>query len=426
MYLFFVSPKARGQGIGPALLSRFCSEMPGFDGCLLTVAEDNLPSRKATEKAGFRPLMRGPDDITYLRRLTAAPETTVEWTDRLDPLREDWDRLFERTPAASGFESFGWIQAFHEAFPRGELRIAVARRGGRVVGIVPMRLCAGRLSLIKSGNYAGPVYEPDSLEGLVGAWARAIRRERNVRAVDLDGLRGTSPFFERVSGLSLGRWGPPRVVRTFTCPAVELGGSVLERRSGRTRSSLSRRWRRLEQQGRLEFVETSDPDAIKARLPRLFELYERRWEGRPIRGGFTRPMQDFHAKALTAGCSRLSTLELNGDVIAFSYGVRAGGVTTSYTLAHDSGFDAFSPGRLLLVRILEAAAARGDRAYDFSLGDAPYKQEWADHDQGVYRLLWGRHNHGLGAVERLRAGARSCPWLAWLGRFILTGPIFLP
>jgi hypothetical protein len=135
----------------------------------------------------------------------------------------------------------------------------------------------------------------------------------------------------------------------------------------------------------------------------VFELYDARWLGKRIGAAF-RP--EHHRLQLEAGKSlgahglvRLSLLRLDGEVIAFSYAMRGVTHSTSYVLAHDAAFEVFSPGLLLLIKVLEAAAVRGDTSYDFSLGHLPYKAMWATGEQRVFSVLAGR-GAGLTSLRR--------------------------
>src|SRR5205814_272053 len=141
--------------------------------------------------------------------------------------------------------------------------------------------------------------------------------------------------------------------------------------SSRGRAGLARKWRALDRLGRVEFLEATTPADVGALLPALFGLFQERWTDRHESGGFADRHRTFHERALPAlaadGHVRLSVLSLDGDVIAFAYGLRGAWGTTSYVLGHANALNPHSPGLLLLTRVLEAASARGDREYDFSL-----------------------------------------------------------
>ena len=107
---------------------------------------------------------------------------------------------------------------------------------------------------------------------------------------------------------------------------------------------------------------------------------------------------------------RLSLLTLDQEIVAYSYGIRAGSVTSSYVLAHTNVLNVCSPGALLLVRVLEAACQRGDPEYDFSLGEEAYKDVWASGTRRVFRLLgWRRWSPAA-----TRGRARDLGTWAWV------------
>lgn len=333
-------------------------------------------------------------------------------------MRDDWNRLFGLTPEVSGFESHAWIVASwdREHPPGHELCVAVVRSNERPVAIFPMRLGSrGRLEFIgiELGNYAGPVFEPEALEQAVAAWGRRMREDSRVTAVDLSGLRERSPFLELVRRRGLPSWGTPVAVTTNSCPEVDLTGgwqTLLERHKSKQRSSWRRKAARLGRLGSVEFLETGHNKAIEAAMPRMAELWRRRWDGLHVRRSFAEHT-DFQRRAAAELAANdlalLSALHLDGEIIAFAYGVRGGGFTSSYVLAHDEVLHRYSPGLLLLLHVLEAACRRGDTMYDFSLGDAPYKAMWVTDQQRVYRAIWGRGRWLLGGWSAARSRARS-------------------
>lgn len=298
--------------------------------------------------------------------------------------------------------------------------VGVVRRDGKAAAIFPTRLSPrGRVSLIgtRFGNYGGPVFDPRQLREAVAAWGLHLSEDRRVAAIDLDGARERSPFFELASGRRLPGWGESIAVPTNSCPEIDLGqgwAATLGRHKSKQRSTWRRKAARLERLGSVEFAETDDGAAIEAAMPRMVELWSRRWEGRDVRAGFAENVgfQLSAARALaTAGLALLSTLRLDGEIVAFAYGIRGCDYTSSYVLAHDDRFRLYSPGLLLLLRILEAACDRRDPLYDCSLGDAPYKALWMTGEQQVYRMLWGRGRRLHAARSAAWARARSNPAL---------------
>src|ERR1051325_10294375 len=121
------------------------------------------------------------------------------------------------------------------------------------------------------------------------------------------------------------------------------------------------------------------------------------------RGGASRVAR--HVRALPralGGAARVGRVRGIPPRVPRARGTRARGIPSSSAPGHDNPLNVFSPGQLLLVRPLEAAARRGDPEYDFSLGEEAYKEAWASSTRGVFRVLrWRR-----GVRSALEARAR--------------------
>jgi CelD/BcsL family acetyltransferase involved in cellulose biosynthesis len=340
----------------------------------------------------------------------------------LAALADSWDALGETTPLTSAFESWAWIYTYAELLLPGtsRLRVFVVEDQGEAAAIFPMSIERhGTARFLGSGvgSYSGPTYDPSVLEPAVDVWGKTLSAWPDVRAVDLNGLRGGTPFTEIVVR-DLAGWGRPSLAETDVCVEVELGAgaeTLTGGRSPKTRSSLKRRWRRLEEQGRLEVSELVSPEDVVESLPRLFELFEARWAGQHPSGGFVSDLQPFHRLAARRlaerGAVDLFALRLDGTIISYVFGLRAGGITTSYVTAYDTEYSRFSPGLLVHWRLLEELADRGDATFDLSLGEFGYKSEWATAERAVYRMHWGRARRVRCARDRLRVRARSVPLL---------------
>jgi len=339
----------------------------------------------------------------------------------LPGLAEAWSDLLSRTPEATGFQSLAWVLACRRSLGSdARLSTLVVRDGAEPVAILPAELRRGRLSLVGEGpsNYLGPVYDPRRVDAIIPPLSECLPTQRAIRLIDFSGLLDTSPFLTALCTADLPAWSRGVVVRTAVCPCVELRGGwkeVYARRSATFRGNVARKTKALARMGQLEFVESTDPDTVRAALPAMFALFRGRWAGRHESGGFAGHHRAFHEHAApalaAAGHARLSTLILDGVLVAFHYGIQAGGVTSSYVLGHDNALNVFSPGQLLLVRTLEAAARRGDPEYDFSLGEEAYKETWASGTRGVFRVLrWRRGARGALEASGRRVGAQL--WVA--------------
>jgi hypothetical protein len=88
-----------------------------------------------------------------------------------------------------------------------------------------------------------------------------------------------------------------------------------------------------------------------------------------------------------AGTLRLGFARLNGRPVATQLWTIENGVALIHKLAHDRAFDEGSPGTLLSHAMFRQAID-GDRVamIDYGTGDNPYKTEWMDRRQALYRI----------------------------------------
>lgn len=407
---YWVASEARGQRLATRMCARakdlFVAQ--GVCWCDVATYTDNIASQTTALRAGFR-LVKQVDEHLHYRMFIGqgAPGDLRVRFDRspLDAidLAEHWRALLERTPDASGFHTWPWRRALLSGCP-GAL-VATVFLGDEPVALFPFDFDGHVLRWwgVERSNYNGPLYDPAFMPSVLGGLRECVRALRP-KTLDLAGLREHSAFRRAALDLVLGHMGRPHAVRTIACSEIDLSGgwdAVWRRRKKKHRNNWRRALRKLEQLGRVEFEEHTSSAAITAVLDDAIRLYERRWKGFNVDMAFGREREAFVRATATAladeGHAIMNVLRVDGEVIAFSYALRSGVVSNSYTLAHDDDYAPYSPGMLLMLDVLERAARRGDPSFDFSVGDETYKEVWATARIGVHRLVWGG-----GAASRAR------------------------
>lgn len=102
----------------------------------------------------------------------------------------------------------------------------------------------------------------------------------------------------------------------------------------------------------------------------------------------------------------LFTLSIGEKLVAANYFLRAGDVLHDWIMAHDDGFNAYSPGVMLARMAVEWAADNGFREVDFGPGDYQLKRQLST---GQRMLAWGVVS-GIslsGAVRSAEYGLRA-------------------
>lgn len=186
------------------------------------------------------------------------------------------------------------------------------------------------------------------------------------------------------------------------------------RRGAKTRATDRRKLRRLQDLGTLTFRPMVEPAEIDPVMRRLADLKLRQLSRVGGRDLFGSPgCLDFYS-ALAAGVHErlrvmVSTLELDGAVIAAHWGVVAERRFYWLIPVYDDTWRAHSPGLHLMHALMEWCCANGLETFDFGLGDEDYKTSWCDtvtplHDTLV---LGGWRGGGYVGEVLLRRQARE-------------------
>ena len=331
----------------------------------------------------------------------AGARDAVELCDAADLDRREWEELADRSHA-SPFSHPGWIDPYWRAFGRGRPVALVARRQGRLVGVLPLESRRGVLA--SATNWQTPIFGPvvedaDAAAALAAGLLAHARGRADLWFLDL-----------AVPGLEQGRevaeaagW---RVIeRTMAeAPYVPVEGSFEEFMAGlerKFRKDIGRRWRRLEDRGDVEVAYEDGTQNLEELLDVGFRLEGSGWKTEtgtaiasdPVREHFYREICRWAAER---GWLTLAFLRVDGRAVAFDLCLEADGIC--YVLK--GGFDVeerrLGPGVLLTHASIRRAFEQGFSSYEL-LGEADdYKLSWTSATRRRVRLqLFPRSPLGL-------------------------------
>ena len=109
----------------------------------------------------------------------------------------------------------------------------------------------------------------------------------------------------------------------------------------------------------------------------------------------------------------VSSLSAGGNVIAVHLGASHEGSLYWWIPSYGPEFGKFSPGRLLLESLIKASFERGDKEFDFLIGDEAYKWNYATHTRVIGSVGVPPLSLRIEAELKSRAkqALRSMPWL---------------
>lgn len=296
-----------------------------------------------------------------------------------------WDHL----AIAGGMSPFvrpGWFRSWTVAFgEESDFRVAVLRRDNVVVAVLPV-LHRGR-SLRGLTNSETP--ENDAVA--TDAYARRMLLDgvlaSGYRRVDLDFLPAAGTIASSVreccakNGHHLLLW------TSRHQPYVDVDGAwdSYERTqlNAKRRRDVARLWRRLAETGTVRFELYDGQQHLDALLDRGFEVESRGWKGRagtaivstPSRALFYRSTARW---AADSGILRLAFLSLDTRPIAFCYAMHQNATMYCLKAGYDEAFASYSPGILLLHRLIRYSFDSSELTRLEMLGeDDRYKMEFA-------------------------------------------------
>ncbi|MFI1046481.1 GNAT family N-acetyltransferase [Streptomyces griseoruber] len=309
---------------------------------------------------------------------------------------DHWNDLRAATTTATNpFMSAQFSQAVGRV--RHDTRVAVLRRNGRTVGYFPYqrgRWGCGRAVGLGVSDCQGAVLAP----GL------RLDPHHLMRACGLN----TWEFNHLESGQDLFL---PYATGQFASPVVDLtdGFAHYERHlrthaRGFLKTARAQERRMTRNIGPVRFVhDDRSPAALRTLVAWKSAHYRRTGRRDPFAQPWIARLVEGLAATDAADCSgTLSVLYAAGRPVAAHFGLRSRTVLSCWFPSYDRALATYSPGRILYLRMIEAAAESGIRLVDFGRGEAPYKNSFKTGDllvhEGALRtagpaaaLHWLRH-----------------------------------
>ncbi len=315
-----------------------------------------------------------------------------------DALKDDWDALAVGCPNPT--QQHDWLAACARSFHHGRgLHVVTVTRAGRLVAAAPLAPTpSGELEPLGMRE----LWEPSDLLArdaeALGALARTLAREGDTLL--LRRVPAGSPAIEALARAYALRGTVQRREAPGT-PTIALGHQWTQPEGGlssRWRSAMRRARRRAAALGELE---------IDLRAPGLAEVDGALAEALAVEGDSWRArqgttlaadaprgmfMREYARRSAAEGRLRIGFLRLGGQAAAMQIAVELDRRLWLLKIAYADRFGSCSPGSLLLLETLRAAAARGLRSCEL-LGES---ERWTH--------VWTRQTREIVAVRAQRLG----------------------
>jgi CelD/BcsL family acetyltransferase involved in cellulose biosynthesis len=316
----------------------------------------------------------------------ARPRSSARRAFDIEPLGEANQRAWEDAAHAMATTPFGhpgWTLAWWKAFGSGALHIAVLRRRGEVVGVIPLRQRGRRLHA--PTNTESPLFEPLAADGDAAA---ELTRALLLRCPGGLVLAPVDPESDvTVGALTAAAQARARHLRrtVLRSPRLAVTGTWADfeaRLPAGRRQNLRRRRRRLEEAMGAVALEVSDgSDRLAADLDDGLRLEASGWKSEAgtailARATAARFYRLLAREASARGWLRLAFLRAGDRRIAFDYCLEHDGVHYLLKTGFDEGLRPFGPGMLLRAEMVRRAHEQAMCSYELLGNDDPWKQDW--------------------------------------------------
>ena len=327
---------------------------------------------------------------------------------RLENIAADWHRLWMASPKSEVFQNFGWARAFWKAFgDQLSLFTPVVYRGSEVVGILPLALREGILQFLGSplSDYNDIICADECVAEVLAVAVNGLLRAREQWGTCvMDNVSAQSRFARHLPDLQPATRRHFRTAFRCPCPTIVFGPSGDVVATLVRKQSMRRGENRLRKLGELKFRHLEDREDIARHLNDFFHQHisRRAIAGQTshflephIRRMFGALVEDLDPCALL----RFAVLTLDDRPVAYHLGFQANGKLIFYQSAFDVDYRKYSPGDVLLRRLLLYAQECKLSEFDLTRGGEIYKDRFATHIRENLTVLF---NHDLGLRRRIQ------------------------
>jgi CelD/BcsL family acetyltransferase involved in cellulose biosynthesis len=337
-------------------------------------------------------------------RPDGAEQEDVVWTtqvltddDAFGPLKQDWEDLYRRCPAATPFQSYAWLESWWHEYgrPSGRLRLVLVRAGGRLAAAAPLVLeRRGPWSVLTpiggdESDFHDVLIDPQMAARAAGELAAAVAAIRGWSVLDIREVRSDAYVHQLAASWPGVRW-RTRGAAGFEIPA----GSVAEFLAVLPRSARKKirgKLRKIDACGIEAHAVTAGelPDAVRG----LLRLHEQQWRGRAVN---PEHLRDRYRRHLTRALgpmiqqqqAALTQYRLDGELVVSDVSLIAPGFVGKYL----AGFQPrmrqhVDVALMMLCQALRLAERSRRPAVSLLRGDEPYKQRWHPTPFRSQRLL---------------------------------------
>lgn len=330
---------------------------------------------------------------------------------RLEESPQEYQKLLRSSGEDPLFLNLDWLSAWWNAFgeDKSQLILRVMERG-RTVGYAPLvKSSRGRTRWTKvefmgagPSDRCGIIAENGRADVQAAVWEH-LRQQDEWDVLELRDLRQGGPTERAVRSAF-----PQAEQVSYTAPCITLNGShraYLASLSRNMRYNLGRGWRRLQDEG-VFFQPMRTADEVSVAVEWLNELNDQRWQASSTlrTPGMPQFVREVSQRLAGQGVV-FHALRTRDSAIAIAMGLEDEGRYLYYLSGFGPELARYSPGTVLLSKIIEECHQLGRKEVDLLRGEEPYKYRFNAQDRAQMHV----RTVNRGIMRRTQYALREAP-----------------
>ncbi len=317
--------------------------------------------------------------------------------EELSKYKEVWNKILADNQNTNPFLEYDWIENWWNYLGiRHSLFIIILKVKERVVGICPFMIRKRRLFReITFVGYPEASYMDFILtgEGRADGVEAAIEYIRSLHGSYIFHLHG---FVEESYALEKLKNYFDKIhtkfsIRNFEAPYFNIHSDFSSYFKCRSKynsiKTLIRSKNKIENSGNVIYKQLNSSE-----IDDCFQLHEMRWKRKYDTSNFSEKehrkfFRDIANKENLSFQVYVYGMKLGKRLIAFTFGFLCNGTYYFYRICHDNDFSVYGPGKIILMKLIEACFLKEMLVFDFGLGYARYKSEWTDNKNIIHEFV---------------------------------------
>jgi CelD/BcsL family acetyltransferase involved in cellulose biosynthesis len=325
----------------------------------------------------------------------------VNSIERLQSLYIDWDDLESRSNGHV-FQSFEFVTSWLATAGKAasvQPCVVIYRENNRVYGIAPF--CIHPYGFLKLITWLGGFQIVDYGDVLFDNSALLSCDKFVEQAINL--VRQLKPYYlfylhnVRKDALIFPYLLKHYIIKSSdVAPAFKIDGEFetfivsLRKFRKKLKSDTLRQERRLSELGKLSFkIINRNDDNLESVITAFIEQKKRQYLSSSINGVLFKPgyFEFYMNISQLDSASHISALSLNNKVIAAHIGYLYRNTFYYLMPSYDIEFEKYSPGRVLMYRLVHECFSNQVDVFDFGRGSEQYKYEWTDKEESLFSFV---------------------------------------